>query len=67
MSRWLIERKLSEVSDRLKRMRSDLLVLDEQLGFFADAADDARLRALVSETPLADRDNTEAQKHALHL
>ena len=27
-------------------------------------ADDARLRALVSETPLADRDHHEAQRHA---
>jgi hypothetical protein len=64
MSRWLLERRLSEVSDRLKRMKGELAVVDEQLAFFADAADEARLRALVSETPLADRENHEAQKHA---
>ncbi len=37
---------------------------DEQLGHLAEAADDARLRALVSETPLAGRDHQDAQRHA---
>ena len=37
---------------------------DEQLGHLADAADDARLRSLVSETPLADREHHDAQRHA---
>src|SRR5438093_310079 len=64
MARWLLERRISEVSERLKRLRAELAVVDEQLTFFADAADEARLRALVSETPLADREHHEAQKHA---
>ena len=64
MARWLVERRISEVSDRLKRLRAELSVVDEQLAFFADAADEARLRALVSETPLADREHHDAQKHA---
>jgi hypothetical protein len=64
MSRWLVERRLSEVAERLKRMKAELAVVDEQLAFFADAAEETRLRALVSETPLADRENHEAQKHA---
>lgn len=64
MARWLLERRISEVSERLKRLRGELEVLDEQLAFFVDAADEARLRALVSETPLADREHHEAQKHA---
>src|SRR5688500_15745748 len=64
MSRSMLERKLVEVSDRLKELRSDLAVTEEQLAHFADAADDARLRALVSETPLADREHHEAQRHA---
>jgi len=38
--------------------------MDEQLEFFTAAAEDARIRALVSETPLADREHAEAQKHA---
>ncbi len=52
------------MSERLKRLRAELAVVDEQLAFFADAADEARLRALVSETPLADREHHDAQKHA---
>lgn len=64
MSRSMVERKLVEVSERLKQLRAELLVTDEQLTHFTDAADDARLRALVSETPLADRDHHEAQRHA---
>ena len=64
MARWLLERRISEGSERLKRLRAELAVVDEQLAFFADAADEARLRALVSETPLADREHHDAQKHA---
>ena len=60
----MVERKLVEVSERLKQLRAELVVTDEQLTHFADVADDARLRALVSETPLADRDHHEAQRHA---
>ena len=64
MSRSLIERRLREVTGRLQRARTELVALDEQLEFFADAAEEARIRALVSETPLADREHAEAQKHA---
>jgi len=55
---------LSDLAERLKRTKAELAVVDEQLACFAEAADEARLRALVSETPLAERENHEAQKHA---
>ncbi|MDH3756016.1 MAG: hypothetical protein OEU32_19300 [Acidimicrobiia bacterium] len=64
MSRSQVERHLVELGDRLKRMRDDLRVADEQLAHFADEADDARLRSLVSETPLADREHRDAERHA---
>lgn len=64
MSKWLVERKLSESAERLRQLRTELSVVDEQLAFLNDAADDARLRAMVSETPMADREHREAQKHA---
>ncbi len=64
MSRWLVERRLSESAERLKRLRAELAVVEEQLAFLAEAADETRLRALVSETPLADKEHREAQKHA---
>ena len=64
MSRSLLERRLTEVAERLKVLREELNVTDEQLVMLADAADDARIRSLVSETPLADREHRDAQRHA---
>jgi threonine aldolase len=64
MSRSLLERKLADVGDRLRALRDELGVIDEQLQHLAGEADEARLRALVSETPLAEREHREAQRHA---
>ena len=49
----LLERRIRDVHDRLVRARQELAVLDEQLAVVADEAEEARLRSLVSETPLA--------------
>ena len=57
-----IERRLSNVSSQLVDLRNELRVIDEQLLHFADEADDARLRALVSETPLAGREHRDASR-----
>lgn len=67
MRRSLIERRLTEVSTRLKALREDLRVADEQHVQLLGEADDARLRALVSETPLADREHREAQRHSSRM
>jgi hypothetical protein len=64
MSRSLIERRLTDVAERLKQLRVDLGVADEQVLHFAEEAEDARLRSLVSETPLADREHRDAARHA---
>jgi hypothetical protein len=64
MAQYLVERRLMEVSRRLFRVREELAVAEEQLGALAEAADEARLRSLVSETPLAARESQEAQRHA---
>lgn len=64
MSRSLIERRLAEVGEQLRTLRQELAVADEQLAHFADEADEARIRSLVSETPLAEREHREAQRHA---
>ncbi len=64
MSKWLVERRLSESAERLKRLRAEIQVADEQLRSLADTADDARLRALMSETPRAEQEHREAQRHA---
>jgi hypothetical protein len=64
MLRTRIERRLDDVTARLKRARAELAVVDEQLAVLADHADDAQIRALVSETPLAEREHREARRHA---
>ena len=64
MSRSLLERKLSEVTGRMQVLRDELRVAEEQLQALAEEADEARIRALVSETPLAEREHAEAQRHA---
>lgn len=64
VARFLVERKLTQLSDRLRALRDELAVIDEQLVQLSDEADDHRLRSLVSETPLADRDFREARRHA---
>lgn len=64
MQRFLVERRLRDVHADLVRARQQLAVLDEQLAAVVDAADDARIRSLVSETPLATHEYGEAQRHA---
>ena len=64
MARLLVERRLRDVASRLKRLREELVVTDEQLLQLADEADDARIRSLVSETPSSARDHSEAAGHA---
>lgn len=64
MSRSKVERRLTEVADRLRQLREELRVADEQLRQLAEEAEDARLRALVSETPVSGREHHEAQRHA---
>jgi hypothetical protein len=64
MSRSAVERRLREVHDRLTRAREELVVLDEQLRALADDADDARVRALVDESPQSKQEHRDAQRHA---
>jgi chromosome segregation ATPase len=58
----LVERRLRQVSRRLSSLREELAVADEQLAHFADLTDDSRIRAMVSETPLADEDHRQAER-----
>lgn len=48
--------RLTAVSGEIAEVRTELGILDEQLAFQRDVADDARIRSLVAETPLADRE-----------
>lgn len=64
MRRSSVERSLRDVHSRLVKARQELAVLDEQLLVLSGAADDARLRSLVSETPIAAHEFSDAQRHA---
>jgi len=64
MPHTLLKRHLIDVSDRLKRLRAELAVTDEQCLFFESEAEDARLRSLVSETPLAEAEAREFRRNA---
>jgi len=64
MSQWILQRRLVDVSERLKRVRAELAVAEEQFVFVESEADDARLRALVAETPLGEVEARDARRHA---
>ncbi|HEY7136745.1 MAG TPA: hypothetical protein VIB48_16950 [Acidimicrobiia bacterium] len=60
----ILQRRLVDVTERLKKVRAELAVTEEQLVFLEEEADEARLRALVSETPLGDIEARDARRHA---
>jgi chromosome segregation ATPase len=63
MGSWLVERRLSQVAVRLKSLRAELAVIDEQLIHLADDADDQAIRALVSETASSSFEARDARRH----
>jgi hypothetical protein len=62
--RTLLERRIRDVHARLVQARGELAVLEEQLAVVLESADEARVRSLVSETPLAAHEHNEAARHA---
>lgn len=64
MARTRIEKRLTDVGRRLSTLRSDLAVAEQALIQVDGESEDARLRALVSETPLAQREHEEVRRQA---
>lgn len=64
MAQSILQRRLVDVSERLKRLRTELAVTEEQLAHFENEADDARIRSLVAETPLGEIEARDARRHA---
>jgi len=60
----ILESRLIGTSQQLKRLREEKQVAEEQVSVLGDEAEDARIRSLVSETPIADKEYREAMKHA---
>lgn len=55
-----IDARLRALSAEIAALQTEIGILDEQIEFQSDVSGDARLRAIVSETPLADREAEEA-------
>jgi chromosome segregation ATPase len=64
MQRFFVERRIRDLHERLVRARQELAVLNEQYAVVAEEAEEARLRSLVSETPLAAHEYGEVKRHA---
>jgi hypothetical protein len=61
---WRTERRLTQVATRLRTLREELAIIDEQLAQLISESDDLALRALMSETPSANHESNDARKHA---
>ena len=59
----LTERRLRRGTQSLSALRNELNVVEEQVQHFADEVHDLEVRALVSETPLADAESRDAMRH----
>ena len=59
-----VRRKLQDLQARISVLRAEILVLDEQIAVADEEVEDLRVRALVSETPLAATEHAEAARHA---
>lgn len=62
MSQASVERRLRQATARLREAREEVVVLDQQLASLADDADDLRVRSLVGESPMADREHRDAKR-----
>jgi len=58
-----LERKIRELQRRVRTAREELAVLEEQLETLGEEADEARVRWLVAETPLSEKESAEAHRH----
>lgn len=59
------KRHLQDVQRRLSAARESQRILEEQVAVWNDALDDARIRSLVSETPLQTQEYNELSRHVM--
>ena len=55
---------MRKIGARLRRLRDELAVIEEQLAHLVDDADDKSMRALVAENPAAAVEHREAAGHS---
>jgi hypothetical protein len=63
MGKASVERKLRKAGTRLRNLRDELAVIDEQLAHLVDDADEKSVRALVADNPSAAVEHREAMGH----
>jgi hypothetical protein len=59
----LVERRLRRTSATLRGKREELRIALDQYEVLEDDANDKEVRALVSETPLAEHEHRESKRH----
>jgi hypothetical protein len=64
MGKRSVERQLRKTGVRLRRLRDELAVIDEQLAHLADDADNSSVRALTADNPAAAIEYREAKGHS---
>ena len=63
-TQYVIKMRLRRSSERLRALREELRVIDEQAMYLTDDAEDLQTRAIVSDSPLARSEAREAGGHA---
>jgi hypothetical protein len=61
----LQKRHLEDIQRRLTTARESFRILEEQVAVWNDALDDARIRSLVSETPVQTQEYNELSRHVV--
>ena len=59
-----VRRKLQELQARIVSLRAEVTILSEQIVVMDEEVEELRVRAVVSETPLAVKEHAEAARHA---
>lgn len=63
MGKRTIERRLRRTGDRLRSLRDELRVIDEQLAHLVDDAGDLEVRAIVADTSGPGYEHRKAREH----
>ena len=59
-----VRRRVQDLQSRVVTLRADVAVLNEQIEVLDEEVESLRVRAMVSETPLAIKEHAEASRHA---
>ena len=59
-----VRRKVQDLQARVVALRAEVAILEEQIEVIDTEVEELRVRAVVSETPLAVKEHAEAVRHA---